>query len=458
MRNAGGELATVDERPRLDERGDIITGQGPYRRETARRGERASASSLGRSVSRLLAIAATSAIGCSADRKPDAELVITDVTLLAAPGEPAVDGATLVFEHGRVSAISTHGEVPPRALTTLGGRRLFATAGFWNSHVHFMEPALYDARNAPVDQLQGGLERMLNRYGFASVVDTGSDLDNTIALRARIESGELRGPRIRTTGAGFVPPNGSPAYLSVHLPELDSVDTATRLPAQRLDDGADALKLFTGTFLGVGNIAIMPVDFVTAAAEQAHQRDKLAIAHPQSLEGVRAALAGGVDIVAHTAPGEGPWPPALLDDLINRGIVLIPTMMLWRVELSRQTPPVPAPIIDSYEQDALGQIASFASRDGTIMFGTDVGYIDQYDPTEEYRLLAEAGLTYDQVLASLTTNPARVWGNPAAGTLKVGNPGDVVLLADDPRADVRNFARVELLVRGGRIVFSSSDK
>jgi imidazolonepropionase-like amidohydrolase len=236
------------------------------------------------------------------------------------------------------------------------------------------------------------------------------------------------------------------------------MDTATRLPAQRLDDGADALKLFTGTFLGVGNTAIMPVDFVTAAVEQAHQHDELAIAHPQSLEGVRAALGGGVDIVAHTAPGEGPWPPALLDDLINREIVLIPTLMLWRIELSRQDPPVPAPIIDGYERDALGQIASFASRDGVIMFGTDVGYFDQYDPTEEYRLLAEAGLTYDQVLASLTTNPARVWGNPAAGTLGVGNPGDVVLLAEDPRADLRNFARVDSLVRGGRIVFSSRDK
>lgn len=467
MSNADGKLATYDEHPRLDDRGEIITGQGPHRRETARRGERAGASSVDRSIFPLLAIAAMSAIGCSADspvlplavaRKPDAQLVITDVTLLAAPGEPAVDGATLVFEHERVSAILTHGEVPPLAKTTLGGRGLFATAGFWNSHVHFMEPVFYDAANAPVDELQGGLERMLNRYGFASVVDTGSDLGNTVALRARIESGELRGPRIRTTGAGFVPPNGSPSYLNIHLPELDSVDTATRLPAQRLDDGADALKLFTGTFLGVGNIAIMPVDFVTAAAEQAHQRGKLAIAHPQSLEGVQAALGGGVDIVAHTAPGEGPWPPALLDDLINRGIVLIPTLMLWRLELSRQNPPVPAPIIDGYERDALGQIASFASRDGIFMFGTDVGYIDQYDPTEEYRLLAEAGLTYDQVLASLTTNPARVWGNPAAGTLQVGNPGDMVLLADDPRADVRNFASVQFLVRGGRIVFGSSGK
>ncbi|HVU05941.1 MAG TPA: amidohydrolase family protein [Polyangiaceae bacterium] len=403
----------------------------------------------------LLAMLALSAVGCSADRKPDADLVITHVTVLAAPGEQAVEDATLVFDHAHLSRISTH-EAPPSAKTTLDGRGLFATAGFWNSHVHFMESVFAGAAKAPVDQLQGGLDRMLNRYGFTSVVDTGSDLYNTMTLRARIESGELRGPRIRTTGAGFVPPGGSPSYLAVHLPELDSVDTATRSAAERLDDGADALKLFTGTFLGVGNVALMPVEFVTAAVEQAHRRDKLAMAHPQSLEGVRAAIAGNVDIVAHTAPGEGPWPPALLDDLIHRGTTLIPTLMLWRVELSRQNPPVPPVIIDRYEADALAQISSFASRDGVFLFGTDVGYIDQYDPTEEYRLLAAAGLSYDQVLASLTTNPARVWESPAAGTLQVGNPGDVVLLADDPRADLRNFAHVRFLVRGGRIVFGAS--
>ena len=63
----------------------------------------------------LLGMAAISSTGCVDDSRPDAQLVIPDVTLLAAPGEPAVTGATLVFEHERVSAILTHGEVPPPA-------------------------------------------------------------------------------------------------------------------------------------------------------------------------------------------------------------------------------------------------------------------------------------------------------------------------------------------------------
>jgi hypothetical protein len=36
-----------------------------------------------------------------------------------------------------------------------------------------------------------------------------------------------------------------------------------------------------------------------------------------------------------------------------------------------------------------------------------VGYIYQYDTSEEYSLMQRAGMTFPQILASLTVNPAR---------------------------------------------------
>src|SRR5712664_2933480 len=39
-----------------------------------------------------------------------------------------------------------------------------------------------------------------NRWGFTTVFDLSSVLDNTLALRHRIDSKELRGPRILTVG------------------------------------------------------------------------------------------------------------------------------------------------------------------------------------------------------------------------------------------------------------------
>lgn len=59
-------------------------------------------------------------------------------------------------------------------------------AGFQNSHVHFTEPKWEDAATLPASRLSADLARMLTRCGFATVVDTDSLLDNTLALRKRI--------------------------------------------------------------------------------------------------------------------------------------------------------------------------------------------------------------------------------------------------------------------------------
>jgi hypothetical protein len=41
---------------------------------------------------------------------------------------------------------------------------------------------------------------MFNRWGFTTVFDIASVLDNTLGLRRRIERDEVRGPRILTVG------------------------------------------------------------------------------------------------------------------------------------------------------------------------------------------------------------------------------------------------------------------
>jgi hypothetical protein len=48
---------------------------------------------------------------------------------------------------------------------------------------------------------------------------------------------------------------------------------------------------------------------------------------------------------------------------------------------------------------------------GEVLFGTDVGYLQDDDPTEEYELMAAAGMDYRQVLASLTAAPAARFGD-----------------------------------------------
>ena len=137
------------------------------------------------------------------------------------------------------------------------------TAGFWNSHVHFTESKWENAASQPAGQLEAQLRAMLTRYGFVAVTDTGSFLENTLALRARIESGEVAGPEIRTAGGPLYPKDGIPFYLRNSLPAevlKQLAQPATRLEAagvarQRIAGGADVIKLFTGSWVERGRRA-----------------------------------------------------------------------------------------------------------------------------------------------------------------------------------------------------------
>ena len=56
------------------------------------------------------------------------------------------------------------------------------------------------------------MQEMLTRWGTATVWDLGSDPINSLALRRRVDSGEVRGPQILLTGNIF-PKGGHPVYL-----------------------------------------------------------------------------------------------------------------------------------------------------------------------------------------------------------------------------------------------------
>ena len=75
-------------------------------------------------------------------------------------------------------------------------------------------------------------------------------------------------------------------------------------------------------------------------------------------------------------------------------------------------------------------------------------------PTDdEYVLMARAGLSRKQLLASLTTAPAERFGESARrGRAAAGMDADLVVLAGDPLDDVRNFARVRYTIRAGRVI------
>src|SRR5207244_9423682 len=89
------------------------------------------------------------------------------------------------------------------------------------------------------------------------------------------------------------------------------------------------------------------------------------------------------------------------------------------------------------------QLRAFADAGGQVLFGTDVGYMTEYDPTDEYVFMQGAGLSYARILAALTTAPAARFGAAThAGRLAPGYAADIVVLDGDPERDIRAFGTV----------------
>ena len=176
---------------------------------------------------------------------------------------------------------------------------------------------------------------MLNRYGFTTVVDTASNLANTVALRERVERGEVAGPRILTAGFALYPKDGIPIYLRDMPPDFlamlsqpASVEEALADVQANLDGGADATKLFLMTPQGGGRYAFMQPDIALAAADETHRRGLLVLAHPTDIEGINLAIEAGVDVLVHTTIGEGKtvWDAALIEQMLAKDMALVPTL------------------------------------------------------------------------------------------------------------------------------------
>jgi imidazolonepropionase-like amidohydrolase len=388
------------------------------------------------------------------------ELAIVHAKIYPSPTVSAIDDGAVILRNGRIVAVGPAAKVRPgRSAQVIDGHGLVVTAGFWNSHVHLMGPAFSASKPSDPAQVSDQLKTMFTRWGFTTVFDIASLPGDAIALRKRILTGEVVGPNIFTVDAPFYPNNGMPGYAKALLAGAPSfevgapVQAATRARRQ-LTSGADGVKIFAGSAVG-GKVGVlpMPLDAAKAVVGEAHRFGKPAFAHPSNLEGLEVAIASNVDVLAHTTPDGGPWPSDMASRLTARHIALIPTLTLWEVELKKGGASLAE--TERFTRVAQVQLKAFSDAGGQVLFGTDVGYTDVAETTDEYRLMAGAGLSWSQILASLTTAPAQRFKFPLKGWIVPGADGDLTVLSADPAADPRAFAKVAYTIRAGKIIYQS---
>ena len=380
-------------------------------------------------------------------------LAIQHARIYTSPFVPPILDGTILIRDGLIVAAIGPGFPIPSGTTLIPCDHCTVTAGFWNAHVHFTQPKWSMAEWKSAAQLNSQLADMFLSRGFTTVIDLGSNPADTFAIRRRIELGQLTGPYIYTAGTALYPPHGAPFYLRetmpgwmvAMLPQPDSPIDAHAVVRRNLASGADLTKLFTGSWIKRGTVLPMPLPIVKAAVETSHLNGKIVFAHPSNYEGTMAAIQGGVDVLAHVPDDTRGITPDTFATMIRQNMAMVPTLKMFTTTVTSDP---------HYMDPMYAEVRQFHSLGGQLIFGTDVGYMEDYSTDGEFECLAKSGLDFPTVLAMLTTNPAqRMSQQDKKGTITPGKLADLTILAADPAANLTNFAKVQAVIRSGAVIW-----
>ncbi|MEV4542446.1 amidohydrolase family protein [Micromonospora echinaurantiaca] len=318
----------------------------------------------------------------------------------------------------------------------------------------FVLPGLIDAHchigiargGAPITSLDQARElaRVDRDAGVLAIRDAGSpypypELDDDPDL-----------PRLARAGRHVAPPKRYLRDIGVEVGAAEVAATVT----EQARAGNGWVKL-VGDWIdrGVGDLApAWDAATMTAAVEAAHAAGVRAAVHTFSESAVEIMVRAGVDSVEH---GTG-LSLDLIDEMARRGTALVPTMINIQTfggiaDQARAKFPGYADHMLAL-RDRFPEVVRSAYEAGVpIYVGTDAGGgIDHGLAAEEMLLLHErAGMPAVDVLAAASWG-ARDWlGFPG---LVEGGLADLVVYAEDPRADLRVVRTPSRIVLRGRPV------
>jgi hypothetical protein len=225
-------------------------------------------------------LAGSLAVGGSAQTTPT--LAITNVTVIdGTNARPSV--ASVIVREGLVRRVTT--AAPPDGSTVVDGTGKFLIPGLWDMHVHLAtrpEPELAEQTMLP----------MFLSHGIVGVRDMGGPLERVLALRDRVERGELNGPRIITPGpfidgAGEAGPmfrrTSTAVAASMHVDELAAAGVDFIKVQAALDPAIHAAVIGAARRRGLQVSGHVPISMTAEGVVLAGQR---------SIEHVSPALVG----------------------------------------------------------------------------------------------------------------------------------------------------------------------
>jgi imidazolonepropionase-like amidohydrolase len=419
---------------------------------------------------RLLPLLFIAAMACKRPEQTNQSYTAyTGATIIDGNGSTPIQGGVLLISNGRVVAVGTkeNVEIPEHATVhDVAGKTIIP--GLINAHGHVgdvkdIEGGHYSRENI-IDNLS-----IYARYGITTVVSLGGDKPDAESLRAVKDTANIQHARLFIAGE----------IINGKTPE-----EAMAMADSNHHMGVDIMKIRVDDNLGTS--PKMPEEVYRAAIKRAHELGYKMATHMYYLDDARKLLDAGSDMMAHSVR-DLPVDDAFIQLIKQKKACYCPTLtrelstFVYEDTAEFFSEPFFAreydtaiikPLLDPARQQkmrdsksaqtykkqlpvAKANLKTLCNQGVPIVFGTDSGvptrFIGYFEHVE-MSMMADAGLTPQQILLSATKNPAEYLGLKDVGTLVPGHWADFLVLDADPLSDIKNVRKIVSVFIGGHEV------
>jgi imidazolonepropionase-like amidohydrolase len=307
------------------------------------------------------------------------------------------------------------------------------------------------------------------KSGFTTVRQVGDSGLIAISLRNLINSGEVVGPRIFTSGKSIAttgghadPTNGKDSDSYEYPVAEDGVingpyDAYTAV-RQRYKDGADGIKLtVTGGVLSVAKSGDNPQfteEEVIAVVNAAKDYGMWVAVHAHGSEGMKRAVIAGVNSVEHgTFMTE-----EVMDLMINKGTYYVPTIsagefVAEKAKIDNYFPEIVRPKAASVGPQIGNTFNKAYKRGVKIAFGTDAGVQPHGTNWKEFVYMVKFGMPPMETIQSATINTAKLLKiDSILGSIEVGKMADIIAIDGNPIEDINTMENVVFVMKEGELI------